>query len=93
MFIIWTVRKKNFAMKKEYSTEAMTIRPEELMEELGIKKSKYYQVLKELGIKAEKDLSGKTYLTESQAEQVKNYLLNNMQEEENQDLNNSSFAH
>ena len=70
----------------------MTIRPEELMEELGIKKSKYYQVLKELGIKAEKDLSGKTYLTESQAEQVKNYLLNNMQEEENQDLNNNSIV-
>jgi hypothetical protein len=70
----------------------MTIRPEEMMEELGIKKSKYYQVLKELGIKAEKDSSGKTYLTESQAEQVKNYLLNNMQNQENQDLDNSSIV-
>ena len=32
----------------------MTIRPEQLMSELGIKKSKYYQVLKELGIKQDK---------------------------------------
>ncbi|MBE9167571.1 hypothetical protein IQ238_08590 [Pleurocapsales cyanobacterium LEGE 06147] len=84
-------KKKNFAMKKEYSTETMTIRPEELMEELGIKKSKYYQVLKELEIKADKDSTGKSYLTESQAEQVKSYLLNNMHKEENQDLNNNSI--
>ena len=69
----------------------MTIRPEQLMSELGIKKSKYYQVLKELGIKADKDSTGKSYLTESQAEQVKNYLLNNMLTEENQDSNNNSI--
>ncbi len=69
----------------------MTIRPEQLMEELGIKKSKYYQVLKELGIKANKDSTGKSYLTIEQAEQVKNYLLNNMEAEENQDSNNNSI--
>ena len=61
------------------------------MEELGIKKSKYYQVLKELGIKANKNLHGRSYLTIEQAEQVKNYLLNNMHREENQDLDNSSI--
>ena len=71
--------------------ENMTIRPEQLMEELGIKKSKYYQVLKELGIKADKDSTGKSYLTESQAEQVKNYLSNNMLRAENQESNNNSI--
>lgn len=48
-------KKKIFHIKKGYSTEIMTIRPDELMAELGIKKSKYYEVLGELEIKADKD--------------------------------------
>ncbi len=44
-----------------------------------------------MGIKANKNLHGRSYLTIEQAEQVKNYLLNNMHREENQDLDNSSI--
>jgi hypothetical protein len=87
-----SIEKKNFVSKKEYSMETIKIRPEELMSELGIKKSKYYEVLKELGLKADKDLHGRSYLTIEQAEQIKNYLLNNMLPEENQDSNNNCLV-
>lgn len=53
------------------SAPASTIRPEDLMSELGIKKDTYYKDLECLQIKAEKDSEGKAYLTFEQAEQVR----------------------
>ncbi|MDJ0577767.1 MAG: hypothetical protein QNJ65_21730 [Xenococcaceae cyanobacterium MO_234.B1] len=47
------------------------IRPEALMEELGIKKDAYYKDLNYLDIKPEKDSEGKVYLTNEQAEQIR----------------------
>jgi hypothetical protein len=47
------------------------IRPENLINELGIKKDTYYADLNYLGIKAEKDSEGKAYLTFEQAEEVR----------------------
>ena len=92
MFILWIVRKKFFHVKKGYSTETMTIRPEDLMTELGIKKSKYYQVISQLEIKADRDSSNKSYLTDEQANRVRAYLLDDETSEENTDSNNSSMV-
>ena len=50
---------------------AYQIRPDALMEELGIKKDAYYAYLKHLGFKAEKDLEGKAYLNEFQANSIR----------------------
>ncbi len=47
------------------------IRPEELIEEFNIGKDTYYDDLKFLGIKAQKDSQRKPYLTFEQAEQVR----------------------
>jgi hypothetical protein len=47
------------------------IRPEDLMDELSIKKDAYYADLNYLGIKPQKDSEGKAYLTFEQAEQVR----------------------
>ncbi|NEQ49550.1 MAG: hypothetical protein F6K11_05370 [Leptolyngbya sp. SIO3F4] len=57
-------------MSEPNSTVERQIRPTELQEQLGIKKDTYYAYLKHLGIRAEKD-SGKAFLTEIQAEQIK----------------------
>ncbi len=76
----------------ENSTENQRVRPEELMEELGIRKSKYYTVLKDLGIKAEKDEKGKSYLTEDQAERIRVYLSGNTQVAESEEYDNSSMV-
>jgi hypothetical protein len=46
------------------------VRPNELMEALGIKKDAYYAYLKFLGIKAQKDEHGKAYLELEQAERI-----------------------
>ena len=43
------------------------IRPDALMDQLGIKKQTYYTYLNHLGIKAQKDSAGKAYLTNEQA--------------------------
>jgi hypothetical protein len=48
-----------------------TIRPEELMEELGIKKDAYYKDINYLDIKPEKDSEGRVYLTNEQANQIR----------------------
>lgn len=48
-----------------------TIRPETLMDELGIKKTAYYGDLEFLGIKTEKDESGKAFLNIEQANAVR----------------------
>lgn len=53
------------------SAPASPIRPEDLMDELNIKKDTYYADLNYLGIKAEKDSEGKAYLTNEQTEQVR----------------------
>lgn len=47
------------------------VRPDDLMAEFGIRKDTYYDDLKFLGIRAEKDEDGKAYLTEAQAGRVR----------------------
>ena len=58
-------------MTEQNSVVEQQIRPEALMDEIGIKKDAYYAYLKHLGIKAEKDQEGKAYLTEAQANAVR----------------------
>ncbi len=48
-----------------------SIRPDELMAELGIKKDAYYKDINHLGITPEKDSEGKTYLTNEQASEIR----------------------
>jgi hypothetical protein len=79
-------------MTTQNSTENQPIRPEEFMSELGIKKTKYYDLLDRLNIKADKDSEGKAYLTFEQAEKVRAYLSGNIQAAENDEsANNSSL--
>lgn len=47
------------------------VRPNELMEALGIKKDAYYSYLKHLNITAQKDTEGKAYLEPEQAERIR----------------------
>ncbi|MEM0978637.1 MAG: hypothetical protein AAGH78_00045 [Cyanobacteria bacterium P01_H01_bin.58] len=54
-------------MTDRNSTVEHQLRPDELMAELDIKKQAYYTYLKHLGIKARKDSKGKVYLTQVQA--------------------------
>lgn len=58
-------------MSDQNSTVAHQIRPDALMDEIGIKKDAYYAYLKHLGIKAGKDSEGKAYLEEEQANLVR----------------------
>lgn len=58
-------------MSDQNSAVEATIRPNALMEELGIKKDAYYAYIKQLGIKAEKDENGKAFLAEEQANYVR----------------------
>ncbi|MEM9090464.1 MAG: hypothetical protein AAGC93_17160 [Cyanobacteria bacterium P01_F01_bin.53] len=58
-------------MGDQNSTVEQQFRPEELMTELGIKKQAYYDYLKHLGIKAEKDSNGRAYITQAQAKSVR----------------------
>ena len=53
------------------SSTVNVVRPDDLMAELDLKKSTYYDDLKYLGITAEKDENKKAYLTIEQANQVK----------------------
>lgn len=53
-------------MNAQNSVVVPQIRPEQAMEQLGIKKDAYYEDLKFLGIKANRDSDGKSYLDESQ---------------------------
>ena len=46
------------------------IRPDEAMELLGVKKDAYYDRLKFLGIKTQKDKEGKAYLAKTQFDQL-----------------------
>jgi hypothetical protein len=47
------------------------VRPDDLMEELGIKKDAYYAYLKHLNIKAHRDDEGKAYLDKAQADRIR----------------------
>jgi len=58
-------------MTDQNSTQFDQIRPEDLMQELGIKKDTYYADLSYLDIKAVKDKNGKVYLTNEQANLVR----------------------
>ena len=58
-------------MDNQNSVVEHQIRPNALMEELGIKKDAYYAYLKHLGIKAEKDGNGKAFLTEAQVKSLR----------------------
>ena len=53
------------------SAPSNSIRPDELMAELGIKKDAYYKDLKYLDITPDKDSEGKAYLTNEQADRIK----------------------
>ena len=53
-------------MSDQNSVVVPQIRPEQAMEQLGLKKDTYYDDLKYLGIKAQKDSAGKSFLEESQ---------------------------
>ncbi|MGB5715017.1 MAG: hypothetical protein WBM44_29365 [Waterburya sp.] len=53
------------------SAPTNSIRPDELMAELGIKKDAYYKDLKYLDITPEKDSEGKAYLTIEQANEIR----------------------
>lgn len=58
-------------MTDQNSTQSDFIRPDDLMQELGIKKDTYYADLNYLGFKAAKDETGKAYLTNEQANLVR----------------------
>ncbi|NET08555.1 MAG: hypothetical protein F6K09_01600 [Merismopedia sp. SIO2A8] len=68
------------------------IRPKDLMEELNLKKDRYYSILKTLGIKASKDEEGKATLTQDQADAIRNYLSGNSEEVENASSASSSLV-
>lgn len=53
------------------SAVEIQIRPNELMDQLGIKKDAYYAYLKALDITAQKDSNNKAFLTEDQAKSVR----------------------
>ena len=58
-------------MSDQNSRQPHRIRPDDLMQELGIKKDTYYADLNYLEMKASKDENGKAYLTNEQANLVR----------------------
>lgn len=58
-------------MSNQNSSTDNIVRPDDLMTELDLKKSTYYDDLKFLGITADKDENKKAYLTTDQANQVR----------------------
>ena len=69
------IEKKNFnwniLLMNQNSAPDQKIRPDDLIREFNIGKDTYYDDLKYLGIKAERDSESKPYLTFEQAEQVR----------------------
>ena len=57
-------------MTDQNSAVEHQIRPDEAMELLGIKKDAYYDLLKFLGIKTQKDKEGKAYLAKHQFDRL-----------------------
>ena len=71
--------KKNIMIDQNSSTDNL-VRPEDLMAELDLKKSTYYDDLNYLSISANKDENKKAYLTIDQANQVRalrSYVIEN----------------
>ena len=74
------------------SAPTNSIRPDELMEELGIKKDAYYKDLNYLDIMPDKDSEGKCYLTIEQANEIR-ALRNHVNETGKRNgFNNSSLV-
>ena len=74
------------------SVPTNAIRPDELMEELGIKKDAYYKDLSYLDITPDKDYEGKCYLTIEQANEIR-ALRNHVNETgSRKGFNNSSLV-
>ena len=71
MYIRKKIFDNNFGTMTQNSAPNNSIRPDELMSELGIKKDAYYKDLNYLDITPEKDLSGKAYLTNEQADRIR----------------------
>ena len=69
------IRKKVFlnkiAIMTQNSAPTNSIRPDDLMAELDIKKDAYYKDLSYLDIKPDKDSEGKSYLTIEQANEIR----------------------
>lgn len=57
-------------MLNQNSSDIVMVRPDDLMAELDLKKSTYYDDLKFLKIKASKDTDGKAYLTNEDVEKI-----------------------
>ena len=70
MYIRKKIFDNNFGTMTQNSASNNSIRPDELMSELGIKKDAYYKDLNYLDITPEKDSSGKAYLTNEQADRI-----------------------
>ncbi len=67
-------------MNDQNSSPTALVRPDDLMAELDLKKSTYYDDLSFLGIKADKDENKKPYLTIDQANQIRalrSYVIKN----------------
>jgi hypothetical protein len=78
MYIRKKVFYKLFGIMTQNSAPDNSIRPDELMTELGIKKDAYYKDLSYLDITPEKDSEGKCYLTIEQADKIRalrNYVI------------------
>jgi hypothetical protein len=69
--MIWEESFKNFFMTDQNSAIEHQIRPDQLQDELGIKKDAYYSYLKHLGIKAQRGADGKSYLDPEQADLIR----------------------
>jgi hypothetical protein len=78
MYIRTKVFLDKFGIMTQNSAPDNSIRPDELMIELGIKKDAYYKDLSYLDITPEKDSEGKCYLTIEQADKIRalrNYVI------------------
>lgn len=62
---------QNFAAVDQNSTTEMQYRPDEVQREFDIKSAQYYERLKFLQMKANKDSQGKAYLDQSQFDRMK----------------------
>jgi hypothetical protein len=69
--MIWGGSFKKIFMTDQNSAIDHQIRPEQLQDELGIKKDAYYAYLKHLGFKARRGADGKSYLEPEQANLVR----------------------
>ena len=71
MYIEKKVFLNKFGVMTQNSVPDNSIRPDDLMSELDIKKDAYYKDIKHLDIKPAKDSEGKSYLTIEQADAIR----------------------